>query len=229
VREHTVKSYHEELARLKSKIITMGKDTESQLSQAVKALSDKDIALSETIVHKDGRVNILYNEIDHLTVRILALRQPMAVDLRGIIAGLKIAGDLERTADYAANIAKHVPMLTHISFDLPLKSINQMAGIARTMLNDIITAYANSDIRTAVDVWHRDDEIDQIYAGLLTQLRHYMTQDSKNVDPYTNLLFVARCCERIGDHITNIAENVHFIEYGKSYCGSRKSDQKGSD
>lgn len=221
-KDHTVKSYRDELALLKSKIVAMGEDTEAQLSQALKALSDQDIALSKEIVNNDSDVNTLYNEIDNLTVRLLALRQPMAVDLRTIIAGLKIAGDLERIADYAANIAKHVPNLTEISFDLPLKSINRMAEIARNMLRDIISAYSNTDIRTAVDVWHRDDDIDRIYAELLAQLRHYMMQDSKNVDPYTNLLFVARCCERIGDHITNIAENVHFIEYGESYCGGRK-------
>lgn len=222
-KEHTVKSYHEELALLRYKIIAMAKNTESQFSQAVKALSEKDIALSKTIVHRDNGVNIQYSEIDQLTVRLLALRQPMAVDLRGIIAGLKIAGDLERIADYAANIAKHVPNLTDTSFELPLKSIYRMAEVAKTMLKDIISAYSDTDIRKAVDVWHRDDEIDRIYADLLSQLRHYMMQDAKNVEPYTNLLFVAKCCERIGDHITNIAENVHFIEYGESYCGGRGS------
>jgi phosphate transport system protein len=139
----------------------------------------------------------------------------MAVDLRNIISGLKIAADLERIADYAANIAKHVIELNSISLDQPVQSIIAMAEVARSMLEDVINAYMETDIERAVEIWHRDSQINQIYGELLGQLRSFMERDSENIKAYTGLLFVARCCERIGDHITNVAESVYFIESGE--------------
>jgi phosphate transport system protein len=149
----------------------------------------------------------------------LALRQPMALDLRNILAAQKIAADFERIADYAANIAKDVVDSTDLLLESPVKSIVQMAETARQMLGDVLDAYQELDVKKAVEVWHRDEEIDKTYFGLLTKLRTLMIEDSKNINASTRLLFVGRCCERIGDHITNVAENVDFIVSGKMHHG----------
>ncbi|MGD9241587.1 MAG: phosphate signaling complex protein PhoU, partial [Desulfobacterales bacterium] len=164
----------------------------------------------------DLQVNDLQNTVDRLTVRMLAMRQPMGSDLRHIISALKIAAELERIADYAANIAKNVMDLDHVSLEKPVGLIIRMAELASHMLKDVIGAYRETDAQKAMAVWHRDEDINQVYADLLSQLRSYMKVDSENIDIYTRLIFTARCCERIGDHIQNIAESVYFIIYGES-------------
>jgi phosphate transport system protein len=129
---------------------------------------------------------------------------------------LKIATDLERIADYAANIAKNVMHLDHVSMEKPLGLIIRMGELASHMLMDVIDAYRGSDVRKAIAVWHRDEDINQVYADLLSHLRSYMKADSDNINAYTSLIFAARCCERIGDHIKNVAESVYFITHGES-------------
>jgi phosphate transport system protein len=147
----------------------------------------------------------------------LAMRQPMGSDLRHIISALKIAADLERIADYAANIAKNVMDLDHVSLEKPVELIIRMAELASHMLKDVIVAYREVDVRKATAVWHRDEDINKIYADLLSHLRSYMKADSDNINVYTSLIFAARCCERIGDHIKNVAESVYFITHGESF------------
>jgi phosphate transport system protein len=146
----------------------------------------------------------------------------MAQDLRNVIASLKMASELERIADYAANIARHISDLDHhLDIDHPIADLIEMAELAKGMLTDIMAAFAKVDVQKAIAVWHRDDQIDHIYADLLSDLRTKMSEDSENIRSYTGLIFVARCCERIGDHITNIAENVHYIEHGKTYINGK--------
>jgi phosphate transport system protein len=123
---------------------------------------------------------------------------------------------LERIADYAANIAKHVMDLNHVYLEEPVGLIIRMAEQARRMLREVIGAYRETDVQKAMVVWHRDEDINRNYAGLLSQLRSYMKADSDNINTYTSLIFTARCCERIGDHIKNIAEGVYFIVHGES-------------
>ena len=222
VTKHTVKSYDEDLYLLKSKLSEMGGEVNDQISKAGQALLKRDEGLADVIIVSDEKVNLLQQEVEELGIRILATRQPMAQDLRYVIAGLKMASELERIADYAANIARHIPDLdNYLDLDEPIAAIILMAKLAKTMLTDIMDAFANGDTRKAIGVWHSDDDIDQIYADLLNDLRAGISEDSDNVRTYTGLIFIARCCERIGDHITNIAENIHYIEYGKTYINGR--------
>lgn len=217
--KHIVRSYDQELEALKTKILTMGSEAENQLTLAVEALVQQNDILAKNIVKSDTRVNQLQEEIDALTVLLLAKRQPMALDLRIIISALKIATDLERIADYAANFAQHIIQLNHIKLEKPVASIRDMADRCLQMLKEVIHAYDELDENLAVQVWHRDDQVDAIYIDLLNILRRLMSEDSDNVKSCTTLLFVARCCERIGDHITNIAENIFYIVRGDYYRG----------
>jgi phosphate transport system protein len=218
-KKHIVKSYDDELELLKSKVTAMGSAAEEQIAKAIECLKKRDSGLARETIKADAWVNLLQNEIDGLTVRMLASRQPMAVDLRYIVSALKIATDLERVADYAANIARHVMDLNHVALDKPVASIVTMAQTGREMLKNVMEAYAETDVETAVEVWHRDEEINRRYTDFLSQLRDFMVNDIENTKAYTSLIFVARCCERIGDHIKNVAENVHFIKHGEVYQG----------
>ena len=216
-RDHTVRSYDQELDLLISKISEMGKVAAEQLAKAIEALITKDSRLAVDVIYSDAQANDLQNSIDRLTVRMLAMRQPMGSDLRHIISALKIAAELERIADYAANIAKHGMDLDHLSLERPVGLIIHMAELARHMLNDVIDAYREKDVGKAAAVWQQDEAINEVYADLLSQLRSYMKADSDNINTYTSLIFTARCCERIGDHIKNIAESVQFIARGESF------------
>jgi phosphate transport system protein len=216
-RDHTVRSYDLELDLLISKISEMGKVAKEQLAKAIEALITKDSRLAVDVIYSDAQANDLQNSVDRLTVRMLAMRQPMGSDLRHIISALKIAAELERIADYAANIAKHGMDLDHVSLERPVGYIIRMAEVASHMLKDVIDAYRKTDVRKAKAVWQRDEDINEIYADLLSQLRSYMKADSDNINTYTSLIFTARCCERIGDHIKNIAESVQFIARGESF------------
>ena len=219
---HIVKSYDGSLDLLRSKLLEMGREAADQISQAIKALVERDSGLADVIIISDEKVNELQQEIEELGIRILATRQPVAQDLRYVISGLKMASELERIADYAANIAGYISDLnSQLDLDQPIAVIIEMTDLGKQMLTDIMAAFVNADIPKAIAVWHRDDDIDRIYAGLLSDLQASMSEDSANIKDYTHLIFVARCCERIGDHITNLAENVHYIEYGKTYINGR--------
>ncbi len=220
--KHIVRSYDEDLDLLRSKLSEMGREVEDQLIKANDALLNGDNGLAELIIVSDEKVNLLQQEVEDLGVRILATRQPVAQDLRSVISGLKIASELERIADYAANIALNLPNLDRqIDFDQPIDAISKMAELAKAMLTDIMDAYTKSDVAKAIAVWHRDDRIDSTYADLLSDLRKIVHDNSDSIKTYTGLIFIARCCERIGDHITNIAENVNYIEHGKTYINGK--------
>jgi phosphate transport system protein len=219
-KNHIVRSYDQELDLLKSTISQMAKVAENQLTKAIEALITKDSGLAVNVICSDAQVNDLQNAVDRLTVRMLAMRQPMGSDLRHIISSLKIAAELERIADYAANIAKNVMDLNHVYLEKPVGLIIRMAELASQMLKAVIDAYRKIDAQQAMHAWHRDEDINQIYADLLSQLRSYMKADSENINTYTSLIFSARCCERIGDHIKNIAEGVFYITHGESPIGS---------
>ena len=220
--KHTVKSYDADLDLLKAKISEMDRKVEDQIAKANQALLNRDNGLAELVKISDEKVNVLQQESEELGVRILATRQPLAQDLRNVIASLKMASELERIADYAANIAGYISDFDrHLDLDRPIDAITEMVALAKKMLTDLMDAYALGDLQKAIAVWHRDDQIDAVYADLLSELRSSMSEDSDNIKAYTGLIFVAKCCERIGDHITNLAENVYYIEYGKSYIDGR--------
>jgi phosphate transport system protein len=215
VSEHTVKSYDDELKNLTQIIAQMGGLAEAQLQSAIEALVRRDGDLAAQVVLSDGRIDELEHQITSLTVRMLALRQPMAQDLREVVAALKISSDIERIGDYAANVAKRAIALTHTPPMQPANGIPRMARLAQQIIKDVLDAYIEHDADKALEVWNRDEEVDEMYTSLFRELLTYMMEDPRNISPCTHLLFIAKNIERIGDHATNIAEIVHFLVLGR--------------
>jgi phosphate transport system protein len=213
------------LEQLSGKISDMGRIARMQLDSALEAFINNDTESAKSIVARDSVVDALEHSIHRLTVHLLALRQPVAVDLRTIISALRIATDMERIADYVVNIARQVMTLNGMGIDNELReSVIGMAEIARDMLGNILEAYVKSDIQKALDVRGHDLEIDKLYATLLIRLRVCMMSDPGMVKTCTALLFVARCLERIGDHIKNVAEDIYFIVTGEILNGDQSNN-----
>ncbi len=212
---HTAKSFDEELKRLQSLIARMGGLAETQLAAAIQAVADRDTELATTTVRGDQKVDDLEREVDDLVVHIMALRQPVAVDLRTILSALKISADLERIADYAANVAKRAIALNQVPVVRPVHAIPRMGQVVKEMIKDVLDAYVNADVDKAIRVWNRDEELDEMYSSLFRELLTYMMEDARNITASTHLLFIAKNIERIGDHATNIAETIHFLVEGR--------------
>jgi len=156
-----------------------------------------------------------------LVMQMLALRQPMAVDLRVITASLKISSDLERMGDYAANVAKRTLALSQSEPMRPMVGIPHMASLVQAMIKDVLDAYVERDVERAEAVWRRDEEVDEIYNSLFRELLTYMMEDPRHITPCTHLLFVAKNIERVGDHTTNIAETITFMVEGRAITEDR--------
>jgi phosphate transport system protein len=212
--EHIIKSYDEELRRLNNTITQMGGLGESQLAAAIEAVVKRDSELAARVVEGDARVDQLEREVDGLVVRLLALRQPMARDLREILAALRIASDLERICDYAANVAKRSIVLNQSPPVKPVYTLPRMVRLAQALTKDVLDAYVARDADKALVVWARDEELDEMYSSLFRELLTYMMEDPRNITACTHLLFMAKNVERIGDHATNIAETVYFLVNG---------------
>jgi phosphate transport system protein len=219
--DHIVRSFDDELQGLSQIVTRMGGLAETQLATAVEALTRRDTDLAERVVRGDAPIDTLEDELDERAVRLLALRQPMATDLREVISALKISSDLERIGDYAANVAKRVMALNQIPPIPPAGGIPRMTRLAQNMIKDTLDAYAARDAERAIDVWHRDEEVDEMYTGLFRELLTYMMEDPRNITPSTHLLFIAKNIERIGDHTTNIAETIHYMVTGQRMVGGR--------
>ncbi|MEI7875243.1 MAG: phosphate signaling complex protein PhoU [Alphaproteobacteria bacterium] len=216
--EHTLKRFDEELERLSSTISEMGGLAESQLAQALVALRERDTESAERVIAEDARVDALDIAVQEQTVKLLALRQPMAVDLRVILSSIKIAGALERIADYAKNTAKRSIVLAQGTSPVAaVNGIDRLGRLVRTALKDVLDAFAHGDVAKAHDVWERDEEIDQVYTGLFRELLTYMMEDPRTITACTHLLFMAKNIERAGDHVTNIAELVSFRATGHGF------------
>jgi phosphate transport system protein len=213
--DHTVKSYDQQLNLLTRKVCEMGGLVEQQLASAIEALANRNIELAARVVEHDDRVDDLEEEIDTLAIRVLATRQPMAVDLRLIAMAMKISNDLERIADYAVNIAKRIERLAKVP---PVQSqyvIPRMAQITQAMIKEVLDAYVERDAERAVAAWHRDDEVDAMYNSLFRELSTYMLEDPRTITACIDLLFIAKNLERVGDHATNIAEKIHYMVHGQ--------------
>lgn len=214
VTEHTVRSFDEELKALDSAVARMGGLAEAQLAQAIVALSRRDPDLAGSVIAADQKVDAIQQEIDQRALRALALRQPMATDLRLILGSLRIAGELERVADYAANLAKRSIVISHSPAMPAVHVIARMGELVRAMIKDVIDAYLERSVEKARAVWRRDADVDEIYNSLFRELLTYMMEDPRNITPCTHLLFIAKNIERMGDHATNIAELVEFLVTG---------------
>jgi phosphate transport system protein len=212
--EHIIKSYDQELTRLDNIVAEMGGTAESQLALAMEALVKRDADLAAKVIESDAQVDELEREIESLVVRLLALRQPMARDLRQIIAALKISTDLERIGDYATNVAKRSIALDQIPPVRPVYALPRMARLAGAMIKDVLDAYVERDADKALAVWLRDEELDEMYTSLFRELLTYMIEDPRNITAGTHLLFMAKNLERIGDHTTTVAETLYFLVNG---------------
>jgi phosphate transport system protein len=220
--EHIVKSYDAELKRLTGEIQRMGELALEQLDAAIDAVMDRDSDAAMKIVQSDAAIDTLEHDVSHDVIRLLALRQPMARDLREILAALRIAADVERIGDYAANIAKRSIVLNqsaplHLTSALP-----RLAQLAETLVREVLAAYHDNDADRALAAWARDEELDEQYTGLFRELLTYMMEDPRNITPCTHLLFMAKNLERIGDHATNIAESVYFLVRGEQIAQIRR-------
>jgi phosphate transport system regulatory protein PhoU len=220
--EHTLKRFDEELERLSATISEMGGLAESQLAQSLRALRERDTEIAEKVIIEDPRVDALDEAVQQQTVHLLALRQPMAVDLRVILSSIKIAAALERIADYAKNTAKRSIVLAQMAPPhSAITGIDRLGRLVRTALKDVLDAFAHGDVVKAHDVWERDEEIDQVYTGLFRELLTYMMEDPRTITACTHLLFMAKNIERAGDHVTNIAELVSFRTTGHGFEEAR--------
>ena len=212
--EHIVKAYDDELRHLNDTIVEMAGLTEAQLEGAIQALANRDAELAYRIIDDDDRIDELNYEVDTQAMRLLALRQPMAFDLRNVVAALKISADLERIADYATNVARRTIPLTETEDMGPIHVIPRMARLVMTMMKDCIDAYITQDADKANEVWHADKEVDDMYVSLFRELLTYMMEDARRITPCSHVLFMAKNIERMGDHVTNICETIHFLVHG---------------
>jgi len=224
--DHILKRFDEELERLNSTINEMGGLTESQFAKALTAVRDRDTAIAEEVIADDAQVDALDVAVQEQTVKLLALRQPMAIDLRVVLSSIKIAAALERIADYAKNTAKRSIVLAQASPPASaVAGIDRLGRLVRSALKDVLDAFADDDVGKARDVWNRDEEIDQVYTGLFRELLTYMMEDPRTITACTHLMFMAKNIERAGDHVTNIAELVSFRSTGQTFAETRR---KGS-
>ena len=212
--QHIVKSFEQELKQLGDMLVEMGGMLENQLGAAANAVLQGDNASATIAMEQDPAIDALERDVEQLVIRMLALRQPMAGDLRQIVASLKISSDLERIGDHAANVAKRSIVLNQFNLPFKLGGLSHLARLVQENLKLTIDVIGDHDADRAVQVWRADQAVDDIYTAIFRELITYMMEDPRNITPCTHLLFVAKNLERIGDHTTNIAETVHYAATG---------------
>ena len=222
---HTLKAFDEDLDRLRALISEMGGLAEHGIVEAMRCLSQRDIDGAHRVIEDDKKLDVLEVETEQRVVQLIALRAPMAGDLRDVVAALKIAGVVERIGDYAKNIAKRVPLLEDAGKIEPLSLLPEMARIAAQMVHEVLNAFVSRDADAALRVCDRDKAVDDFYDSVFRALLTHMMEDPHSIRHATHLLFVAKNLERIGDHATNIAEMVYFAATGR-HMGERV---KGAD
>ena len=223
--EHIVKAFTEQLETLSSTVAQMGGLVEAQLADAVDAIAKRDSKLAEKVISGDPQVDQLQHTIEGQAQKLLALRQPMAVDLRETLAAIKIASELERIGDLAKNVAKRALVLNREPPIRLTQSLARMGRAAQSQLKLVLDSYSDRDAEGAETVWRNDGEIDEIYNSLFRELLTYMMEDPRTIGLCTHLLFVAKNIERAGDHATNIAETVyHMVKGGHLATDRPKAD-----
>lgn len=215
--EHTVKAFSGEISELRGLIAEMGGLAEEAIRAAIGALILHDEVKARHVVLGDAKIDALEAEVDRLAVRIIALRAPMAEDLREVISALKISGVVERIGDYAKNIARRVGKIERQSKFEPLTLIHSMGEIAEHMVRDVLDAYAARDHELATEVIDRDEKLDNYYESVFRNLVSHMMENPSTISSAAELLFVARSLERIGDHATNVGEMVYYAATGSYY------------
>ena len=220
--EHTARAFDVDLQEIARKVTEMGGLAEKEIGDAVDALAKRDTALAQRVMAVDLTTDQLQREIEEKAILTIARRQPMAVDLRDIVAALRLANDLERIGDLAKNIAKRVVALNG---DFPpqklIRGVEHLAELVLEQLKDVLDAYAQRDLDKAIVVWRGDDKIDAMYTSVFRELLTYMMEDPRNITFCTHLLFSAKNIERMGDHATNIAETVYYMVEGRALTDER--------
>lgn len=213
--EHTVKVFDNELGQLRGLVAQMGGLAEQAIEQAVAALVRGDLTAAARVVEGDRRIDVLEEEVEGLAVQLIALRAPMADDLREVLTGMKFANTLERVADHAKNIAKRVSEIdTSVRIE-PMSVLPAMASVAGEMLHDVLDAFAARDVEAARRVCERDRAVDDLYNSIFRALVTFMMENPKSISQAAHLLFIAKNLERIGDQATNLAEMVHYAATGE--------------
>lgn len=226
--EHTVKAFDEDIGELRGLISEMGGRAEAAIISAMDALIKRDNDAAKRIVLDDRKIDELESEIEKAAVRIIALRAPMADDLREVVAAIKIAGVIERIGDYAKNIAKRVPLIESKRTIEPLSLIPAMARTATEMVHDVLDAFAARDAKMAAEVVERDHIVDDFYNSIFRTLVTFMMENPQTIGEATHLLFVAKNLERVGDHATNVAEMVYYAATGE-YLADRERGEHPTD
>lgn len=218
---HIVKSYDEDLKKLNQTLEHMGDMATGQLENAVLALTERNEVLAAQVIAKDQEVDALEHRIDTFAIQMIALRQPVARDLRHIVAALKIASHLERIADYARNVSRRALEMSAMPQAQGVKTLPRLAKVTISMIKDALVAYTTADLDLALQVWEKDQEVDEMYTSYLRELLTYMMEDTRQIGPCTQLLFAAKNIERAGDHAANIAEIVHYFVEGVPFRDPR--------
>ncbi len=224
--DHIIKSYDKELERLRDEIVRMGELAVAQLEAAIDVVERRDERAAQRVVDNDDAIDAMEHEISHGVVRLLALRSPLASDLRAVFSALRVASDIERIGDYAANVAKRSIPLSMVAPVAPAHGLKHLSQLAANAVRKVLTAYRNDDAESAHQVWRDDVHVDEAYNALFRELLTYMMEDPRSISSCTHLLFMAKNIERIGDHATNIAENVWFVVKGEPLQAPR---EKASD
>jgi phosphate transport system protein len=229
VNDHISKSFDEDLALLRRLISELGGLAEKMLVDATTALVRRDTALAQAVIAADARLDELQREIEEHAILTIARRQPLAIDLREVIAANRMAGDLERVGDLAKNIAKRVLAIAgQFQPEKIVAGVEHMSELVQEQLKDVLDAYLQRDRSAALDVWQRDGATDALYTSMFRELLTYMMEDPRNISYCTHLLFAAKNVERIGDHTTNIAETVNYLVTGQTLTGERPKDDRSS-
>src|SRR6478735_4325243 len=212
---HTLKAFDEDIERLRALISQMGGLAEHAIGEAMRCLVQRDVEGAGRIILDDKKLDVLEVEAERSAVQLIALRAPMAGDLRDVVAALKISGVVERIGDYAKNIAKRVPLLENVGQIEPLSLMPEMARIATEMVHDVLNAFVERDAEAAIRVVERDKAVDAFYNSIFRTLLTFMMENPSNIGQSTHLLFIAKNVERVGDHATNIAEMVYYDATGQ--------------
>lgn len=213
--QHIVSAFSEELEQLSADLLRMGGLAEAMIRDASRAVVTRDVALAETVIERDLEMDRLEREVEGKAVRMLALRQPMASDLRNVIGAIKLSGGIERVGDLAKNIARRSIAVANEDDRNALRGIERMGQAVSRMLQVALDAYARRDPVAALSVLDQDDDIDSHYNSLLRAMLTFMAEEPGQIDARSNFIFIVKNLERIGDHCTNIAKVVHFIATGQ--------------
>lgn len=220
--DHTLKFFGDELNQLKAAVAQLGGLVEAQLADSLRAVANRDVALAQAVVGRDRKLDDLQADIEKKAIRMIALRQPVAQDLRRTVAAMKLAWNLERTGDQAKNIAKRALIIAEAEPITPLtRSVERMGKLVLVRLKTALDAYNDLDLEQALMVWHKDHEVDEHYNSLFRELLTYMMSDPRLIGSCAQLLFVAKNLERVGDHATNVAEMIHYEVTGEEIEGDR--------